>query len=201
MTHKFDLQNILLSHAFGYKGSRLSAIPPNTTGSPVANGYTIDSTAPLRGEFTESGSRLRAKDKLGRWYFMPVVIKAGTTIYDLPCAVISIAGKKNIVETPLVGRKGSVKELISTNDYEVSIVAVLATDNHSYPEEQIARIMELYNMSESVELRSALTDLVFDEGDKVVLKSISLPSMGGVEDAQVVKLECVTDKPLELTIE
>ena len=60
---------------------------------------------------------------------------------------------------------------------------------------------ELYNVNEAVELKSVLTDLLFDENDKVVITDMSFPETPGVEDEQEVEIECVTDKPFELTIE
>ncbi|MEG0499905.1 MAG: DUF6046 domain-containing protein, partial [Rikenellaceae bacterium] len=41
-------------------------------------------------------------------------------MYEIPNAIISCTGKKTIVETPMVGRKGAVKELINVDDYEIS---------------------------------------------------------------------------------
>ena len=112
-----------------------------------------------------------------------------------------MSAKKNIVETPLVGRKGAVRELISSEDFKVSIRAVARTEDGTYPADQIVAFKELYNVNEAVELKSVLTDLLFDENDKVVITDMSFPETPGVEDEQEVEIECVTDKPFELTIE
>lgn len=114
---------------------------------------------------------------------------------------LSITGKKTIVETPLVGQKGSVKELISIEDYKISLAAMIVSEDGTYPDEQITQVKELYNINEAVELVSAFTNLIFDPDDKVVITDISFPPTPGIEDAQAVKLELVTDKPFELTIE
>ena len=127
MTPKFDIGKILLSY-IGYKGlpypgafiGMLKRIPgkqPEYEGIPQGQ--------PLQ-EFTNKGTRLYKKDYLGRWYFMPVTfITDSKEKYEIPEAVLSITGKKTIVETPMVGRKGSVKELISIDDYKVSIILLI----------------------------------------------------------------------------
>ena len=50
-------------------------------------------------------------------------------------------------------------------------------------------------------MKSVLTDLLFDENDKVVITEMNFPETPGVEDEQEVTIECTTDKPFELTLE
>lgn len=187
MEHKFDVVKILKS-AIGYKGL------------PFPGAFYGIDKATFK-EFTDKGTRLYKKDHLGRWYFLPVTFKTEGGEIEFPTAVISVTGKKTIVETHMVGRKGSVKELINVDDYKVSLAGFIQTTDRTYPENEIVEIMELFNINKSVELISALTDLIFDEGDKVVITDISFPPTAGLEDGQVVKINCVTDKPFELIIE
>ena len=130
---------------------------------------------------------------------MPIVLEHNGTEYEMPNAVISIRGKKTIVETPMVGRKGTVKELISVDDYEIRIAGVcLDTD---FPDQQINALNELYNINEAVTLKCALTDIFMDEEDKVVIKGIDFAEMRGCETAQVFTMELVTDRSFELILE
>ena len=115
--------------------------------------------------------------------------------------MISIEGTKNIVRTPLIGRRGSVKELISIGDYKISIAAFIKSTDGSYPEAQITRMKELYNINESVELISVLTDLLLEEGDRIVITDIQYPPTPGIEDGQAVTIECETDTSFELIIQ
>jgi len=202
MKPEFDIRKILLSY-IGYKGlpypgaffgmlkSRAGKLPEYEMNAP-ASGFQ---------EFTNKGTRLYKQDHLGRWYFMPVTLISDGKEYEIPEAVLSITGKKTIIETPMVGRKGSVKELINIDDYKVSIAGYVQSTDGSYPEDAIIKIRELFNINQSVELVSALTDLIFDDEDKVVITDIAFPSTPGVEDGQIIKIECITDKPFELIIE
>ena len=100
-----------------------------------------DGPAPNERESSNLGSTLRKRDANGRWYFMPVVLVYKGKEYEMPNSLISIRGKKNIVSTPMVGRKGTVKELISMDDYEISIQGVaLDTD---WPDDQLAAIKDM----------------------------------------------------------
>ena len=197
---QFSLGDMLLN-VIGYKGV------------PYPGGFIPD--APARyskdGEFSYSGeqasektssdfgSTLRKKDAQGRWYFMPVVLEHKGTEYEIPNAVISIRGKKSIVETAMVGRKGAVKELISIDDYEIRIAGVCL--DVDFPDQQINELGELYNINESVTLKCALTDIFLDEEDKVVIKSIDFAEMKGCETAQVFTMELMTDRSFELILE
>lgn len=158
-----------------------------------------DGPAPNERESSNLGSTLRKRDVNGRWYFMPVVLEHKGAEYEMPNALISIRGKKNIVSTPMVGRKGTVKELISIDDYEIRIQGVaMDTD---WPDDQLAAIKDIYAVNESVKLKCALTDIFMDEEDMVVIKSIDIPEMRGIEHAQTYSLDLETDKSFELIME
>lgn len=202
MRREYSIPDLLAEYV-GYRGHPFPGVLfPRRPGSDYTGGdYEVTTEAPVRQERTNLGSTLWQQDWRGRWYFMPVVFrhdKIGKV--EIPCALISVTGRKNIVETQLVGRKGSVKELINLEDYKVSIAGFIQSRDGTWPEADIALVRDLYNVNESVELRCALTDLVFDEDDRVVITSIDLPAMQGVQDGQVIRLECTTDKPFELII-
>lgn len=210
MKHKYnipfssELMSLIGYRGLPFPGAWLPSRPEGTYRGDSQEDYEIENEAPERKEFVK-GTRLYAQGKPGQWYFMPVTINHPHISTDdgsleLPYAVMNITGKKTIVETPLVGQKGSVKELISIDDYKISIAAMIVSEDGTYPDEQITRIKELYNINEAVELVSVFTNLIFDPGDKAVITDISFPATPGVEDAQAVKIEMVTDKPFELTI-
>lgn len=207
MKHKYNIVNLLTS-IIGYRGLPFPGgfLPKRPVGNYRGEEFEGLNTAPAPRQEYVKGTRLYAQDLLGRWYFMPVYIKhpdireAGHML-ELPNAVMSIACSKNIVRTQLVGRKGSVKELIGLDDYKISIAAFIQSPDGSYPEQQITRMKELWQVNESVELVSAFTDLLLDEEDRVVLTSIEFPPTPGVEDGQAVRIECETDAAMNLIIQ
>lgn len=192
----------ILASITGYKGIPFPGgfIPGADSHSYRVEGYDATPGQP-QPQQSINGTPLRKMDHRGIWYFMPVMIRHKEGTLELQNAVIRITGQKNIVETPLVGRKGSVKELVSIDDYTVSITAFVKSDDGTYPEEQIRRIRELYNQNASVEIISVLTDLVLDQDDRIVITDIEYPPTPGVEDGQAVRIECRTDHDFDLILE
>lgn len=196
---QFSLGDMLMN-VIGYKGIPYpGGFIPDAPGKYRGDGYEYSGDAASEKTNSDFGSTLRKKDAGGRWYFMPVVLEHKGTEYEIPNAVISIRGKKNIVETAMVGRKGTVKELISVDDYDIRIAGVCL--DADFPDSQLGDLAELYNINESVTLKCALTDIFLDEEDKVVIKSIDFAEMKGCETAQVFTMELVTDRSFELILE
>ena len=151
---------------------------------------------------TANGTPIRKGDANGRICFMPVWIKTSTQSIEIPMAAISIRGKKTIVSTPLVGRRGTVKELINVSDYEISIKGVLiGKDQFTYPEKEVQQFRDLFELNEAVQLISALSDLTLHTDDKIVIKSIDYPEVGATENAQIISITAETDSQIELIID
>lgn len=144
-------------------------------------------------------SVLRKKDINGYWYFMPVSLNYKEQDYELQNAVISVSNKKTIVETAMVGRQGTVKELISMDDYEISLSGALIDDD--FPDVSIQTLNNLYCVNATMKLKSALTDLFMTSEDSVVIKSIEFSAMKGTENVQLYTMKLVTDKSFDLIIE
>lgn len=204
MRHRFNVENFLLDVA----RLKASFYPGMMAADAFARNYpnsgrTYDAmdTAPALRTETSAGTPIRKQDATGRMYFMPVWIKSSLGEIELPCAVISLTGKKRIVETALTGRRGTVNELVNVDSYEVAITCALIGEDGNYPEQAVKQMRDLYELNEAVELVSALTDLVFEDEDKVVIESIELPALAGVENIQIVKLAAHTDAAIELIIE
>lgn len=199
---KFNVGEYLLS-AIGYKGLPYPGawLPTKKQKPGTGEDYTYqgEEEENSRRLYTDMGSVLRGHDAFGGMTFIPVLLSHADKTYDIPNAVISFTGKKTIVETSMVGRKGSVKELISVDDYEIDIQGVLLDTD--FPEAQLIRLNELYSINESVTLKCALTDTFLEEDDKVVIKSVDISDMRGTETYIGIRITLVTDKSFELTIQ
>lgn len=201
MKHRFNIPNLLLSY-IGHKGLIYPGLFVNKldkTGK-IYTGEDFNDIpdAPDARMNLASGTPLYKEDErlLGNYYFMPVILGD----VEIPAAVISMTGKKSIVKTALTEHRGTVKELISVDDYDISIIGTLYNSDHRYPEEEIAQVRDLYSRNESVKLISALSDLLLEQDDMVVIESIKFPETAGNEEMQVVELTCVSDAPFELEI-
>ncbi len=207
MRNRFNVADFLVSVASAkgtiYPGMFINWMRRNSRDGYPDTTLTYDAMgqAPALRTETAGGTPIRRQDAMGRWYFMPVWVRSSLGEMELPCAVIRVTGKKRIVETPLVGRRGAVNELVSVDSYQVDVTTALIGEDGNYPEELVKQLRDLYELNEAVELVSAVTDLVLEKDDKIVFESIDFPEVGGVENVQVVKLSAHTDAAIELVIE
>lgn len=151
-------------------------------------------------EFLTTRNELNAKLPTGRSLFMPVEIGGYLLPYE---PTISFSKRKRIVETGLVGsrRKGTVKELISSEDWEITIrgIALNSESKLYYPEDQVAKLNDLDKREEALEINSALTSLLGIY--RIVIKQFRLPEMIGVQHAQAYEFQCVSDEDFILELE
>lgn len=147
-------------------------------------------------QYSNTGTELWKKTSLGTVYYMPVTVGG----LEIPNAQISINSKKQIVETSIAGREGTIKELISAEDYKISIEGLWISDTDDYPEDGIEDFRKLYNRHEAVELKCAMTDIFLQEDDKVVLTDFDCPKMQGKQNSQSITFNAISDKYYELEI-
>lgn len=153
----FDI-NTLYKNVFGY------------VGLPFPNGEI--SINPFSGL-----ENVTKRDLMGRPVPMPVHLNDT----ELPNAVISLTGKKTIVETPLTGSvlRGTVKELVSVDDYKIQIRGIIVnTSDEAYPEDYVLRLRELFELRESVSIDSPICEL-FDI-EEMVITDFNLPEIRGM---------------------
>lgn len=80
-------------------------------------------------------------------------------------AAINVSLQKQVVQTALVGHKGTIKEYITDGDYQVNIsVGLVAVDGNGeiidqYPERAVAQLREILERPEALEVSSAFLDL------------------------------------------
>jgi hypothetical protein len=113
--------------------------------------------------------------------------------------VADISQQKTIVSTAIAGRNGAVRELISANDYVITIKGFLvSTDKYKEPDELIRKLNALFQVPAALRVESAaFTRLGIYS---VVLESLSLNKKPGVLNAQPFELSAVSDLPIELLI-
>lgn len=205
MRHRFDpgdfMCDLVRMRGLIYPGLAFRRLEQGVKRETPYDGYVA--AAPTIRTETLGATPIRRQDINGRWYFMPVTLRHGEPLaeLELPNAAISMTGKKRIVETALTGRRGTVNELISVDSYEINLSAVLVGLDGNYPEADVKRLRDLYELNEAVELESALSDLILEADDKIVIETIEFPITPGTENIQVVRMTARTDASVELIIE
>lgn len=203
MKSMFNITDMLQSFV-GYKGLPFPMFIDKPDAIDSHDGFGRGFDLPIASETvdrTAKGVPIYKQDMMGRWYFMPVTFYHDGTEYEIDCALVSISQAKKIVKTDVVGKRGTVKELISLQDLEISIKGAIIGDNHQWAEDKITSFSELFAINEAVELSCALTSLFMDDNDKVVIESFSMPEQTKTEHVQIVSLKCLSDAPFKLIIE
>lgn len=148
-----------------------------------------------------NASPFYATDK-GRDYFFPV--KLGNT--QLPLPLIRIQGRLSIVETLMVNRDGSVKEMISTDDFRIMVRGLCVGTNNQWPEDEIMELQKLYAQKKSLSISCPLTDIFLlkpdrQGSDKVVINDLEILETRGFKNVVGYRMELTSDNPFSLIIE
>lgn len=136
---------------------------------------------------------------LGGRYFttLKVADKAGNQYVFPNEPLMSISLSKTIVETATVGkeRKGTVKEYICTEDYNINIkgVCVNEAEPETYPAEQVAELKKMFEINDSLEVVSNPFLELF-EIRNIVFKDIQFDEMAGEQGLQKFTITAVSDQ-------
>jgi hypothetical protein len=178
----FDFKEIAARAALDYIGPHF----------PVwwkKNGYKLN----LPDLMNINGSQL-----LGNKYFLQLKLSYNSKDYELPNEpLISLGLSKTIVETATVGkyRKGTVKEYICTEDYQITIKGVCVNDEDlkAYPTKQVAIINNLFEINDSLEVKDNVFFELFGIR-KIVLKDLQFDDMAGEVGMQKYTITAVSDQ-------
>lgn len=135
---------------------------------------------------------------LGKKYFLTLTLKSDSEEFTLPNEpLVSLSLVKTIVETATVGkyRKGTVKEYINTEDYQLTIrgVCVNTEDSESYPVDQVSILNKMFEVNEALNVVSNPFLELFGIR-KLVLKEIHFDEMLGQPNLQKYVITAVSDQ-------
>lgn len=120
----------------------------------------------------------------------------------LPYCVVRIAGKKTIVKTPVMYRKGTVKEQYNVDDYSISIKGFLIGENGAFPEVDIDNLKDLFELKKGVRIDNAITNIFlsgepgadYSQQKRVVIESLDFPEVeGGKENVKPFSMQLESD--------
>lgn len=157
-----------------------------------------ESRPALRKNVSNLSEPFYATNISGMEFFMPITI-GGLLLQN---TIISMTLKKTIIETPLVNRQGTVKEMISCDDWDINIKGMIVGEGNDYPDEEVKKLKDLvYDKDEALEIHNALTAICLSKNEKVVIRELLWMEMKGIQNAQAFELKCVSDLMFDLTEE
>ncbi len=208
--YSINLASDIFKSVFGYRALPFPAYADKQATRLVPNPKNV---------LSAYGATLKEPDKYGT-AFCPVKISKlvnGLPVktYNLQYSTVSVSCKKTIVETPLIGRQGTVNELIQIGDYEFVINGIILHDNYNtwlntiegesidsseseLPQFEIANLRDVFKINEPVSLESAFTEIFLDNANECIVKNIYFPDMKGISNAQAYTIELKSDSVLEL---
>lgn len=189
-----DLRYILAT-VYGKTGIPFPATPNEATGGIIADQFS-ESLTREKERVSKFGKPLYGTNLLGRPVFLPCTLDG----IELPNPIITITGKKTIVETPMTGGNGTVKEIINIQDYNIRIICTDIRPDNLWPEDGLHEIKRIWAKNKALTLESALSDIFLQAKDNVVITGFSLPEMRGIENAQVCEISLVSDFYFELEL-
>lgn len=154
-------------------------------------------------------------DLFGKDFIVPISIKLDSETMFFPEAVVNISRERNIVATPVLNGKGTVKEMITNGDLSLSIsLAIVSTsedgdyDGHStkyydtYPYKGVERLRKMLDEPKRLDIVSDFLKLFdLDGGDfGIVVKSYSV-NQETATNRQVFEITAVSDYDYNLLIE
>ncbi len=151
------------------------------------------------------GSPYYSNDENGREYFLPITLRSSLGTIDLPYPVISIISKKTIIETPLTERRGTVKEFINIQDYEILVKGLIINESNEFPESDVRMLRDIYELIEPVSIINPVTDIFLLRPERkgcdlVIIKDLKFPSSGGVKNVRPYELTLMSDEPFNLKV-
>lgn len=120
--------------------------------------------------------------------------------------VVEFRARKKIVKTDITGRKGSIKELISDGDWDITIRSIVtegsvngwSLDSDNYPYNDIELIRAIYDVGAELQV---VGDIFTTLGiENIVMEEIELPKMQEYPNVQPVIIKCSSESAVELVV-
>ncbi|HMP93057.1 MAG TPA: DUF6046 domain-containing protein [Phnomibacter sp.] len=184
-------------------------VPSMPKASPIAE-LPVVSSAQQPGIYTARGRQLMEQYR-GVEVWMPVrlwgVMGTSPALLELPYSVVRAQNKKHIISTPLAGRQGTVKELYSADDWQITIRGFLIGTNNSWPEDEVERLAQFFRLQQPLVIASPLTDVLLEDKQRpheqcrAVIEALEFTEVeGGRLKAQGFALKLLSDSIFTLEL-
>lgn len=116
---------------------------------------------------------------------------------NVQLAIIFMTNQKNIIETQLQGRDGTVKEYISSGDYQIRIEGrVFGKGANNYPIDEVQNLIAICDAPQAITVTSDYLKMF--NVTSIVIKQADFDQVEGERNYQHFKLTCVSDRELIL---
>ena len=141
------------------------AIPDNVTDQPLSQSY-LDTPVMDNLEFPQ-GAYTDLQDN---------TITYGAVTIDT--VIFEVNRPRNIVKTPIQGRDGTIKEYVSSGDYQITCRGIISNRDNVFPLDQIRGLIKVLEVPQQIPIVSLFLNDVF-EIFNVVIERYSVPQVEG----------------------
>lgn len=141
--------------------------------------------------------RGRAGENATGYEFMPCSI-GGVVLWN---PIMRCSSRKTVIDTPLVERRGAVKEIVSTDDYVITIRGTIKRPDGYWPADEIEALNEMYLRNEALPILSPRTAILLNGNEYVVITNIDFPEKPGFTESVDWMIECTSDIPFSLELD
>lgn len=100
-------------------------------------------------------------------------------VLEIDACTVSVNLVKNIVRTPVVGRKGQIIEICGADNYKFTIRGFVIGKNRTVPETEILSLKQLFETDAQVYLHGGYPELFLHESCKIIISSLEFPEVQG----------------------
>ncbi len=155
------------------------------------------------------------KDLFGRDLIVPLTLKGSRDTLRFPEAVVNVSRSRNIVATPVLNGRGTVKEMITDGDLDLTITLAVvsgsaegdfdgtSTESYDvYPYNGVERLRKLLDEPERLDVVSDFLKLFDLDGGElgIVVKSYTVHQDTHL-NRQVFEIQALSDYDYNLLIE
>lgn len=134
-----------------------------------------------------TGQSFNKIGKYGQDIWFPIELR-GTKVIEnslepislsIDICTVSVNLVSTIVRTPVTERIGTVKEIVSHDDFKFTIRGFLIDENRKVPEDKILDLVALRNSTQEKTLHGGYPELFLDETCRIVISDIDFPEVQG----------------------
>ena len=154
-------------------------------------------------------------DLFGRNLIVPLILKGSEDTLQFQEAVVNVSRSRNVVATPVLNGQGTVKEMITNGDLDLTITVAVVSGNgegdfdgtsiesyDTYPYNGVERLRKLLDIPERLDVVSDFLKLFDLDGGEfgIVVKSYSVHQDTHL-NRQVFEIQALSDYDYNLLIE
>jgi hypothetical protein len=140
----------------------------------------------------------RTHGVLGTPVFDKLILDTEDQYLRIDTVIIDVSMVRNIVKTAVSGLDGTIKEYINDGDYSISVKGLIASEDTSYPEDVVNKLITILQKKTSIRINSNFLTH-FGIAD-VVVDNYSLKQQEGFENIQLFELSLTSDKAVEIVL-